>query len=328
MEVLVLLSSFEQPKHMRDFLTYLEVIKGKSKNTITSYEFDLCIFFRFLKIERGLIDKKTSFKDIKINDCDTTFIKEINLSELYSFVKFSQNVRKNSNKTKARKIACLKSFFNYLHKRAKIIDEDISVDLEFPSITKSAPLYLTLDESKRLIGNVDAKAENYYRDYCIFILFLNCGLRMSELLSINIDDIKGDTINVLGKGDKERTVYLPPSCIRAIEDYLKIRVNIKNIEDEDSKKALFVSKKKNRLNRRSVHDIVKKYSLKTGLDRKISAHKLRHTAATNLYKYGEVDIRTLQYILGHESVATTQIYTHLDNEDIRKAVNKNPLGDI
>lgn len=317
-----------QPKYMVDFLRYLKVIKGKSENTIIGYENDLYIFFRFLKLERGLADDSIPFNNINIIDCDEDFIRKIDLSELYAFIEFVQDSRGNINSSKARKIACLRSFFKYLHKKAKIINENIAAELESPKLDKRNPICLTLEESRSLLQAVDKKNKNYYRDYCILTIFLNCGVRLSELVSINIDDIKEDTIRIIGKGNKERTIYLTPACILAIDDYMKIRQDIHGIKGDDDKKALFISNKKNRLNKRTINDIVKKYTTNIGLIGKYTPHKLRHTAATILYKYGEVDIRTLQQILGHESVATTQIYTHIDNEDIRVAVNKNPLGHI
>lgn len=315
------------PKYAKDFLTYIKVISGKSENTIIGYRNDLTIFFRFLKIERNLVPLNTPFEEIEISDCDKDFIKDIDFTELLGFMEYSQNVRNNIASSKARKIACIRSFFHYLYKKARIIDEDISKELDTPKIGKRNPLYLTLDESKKLLYNIDKKSKNYYRDYCIIILFLNCGLRLSELVNINLSDINNDIIRVVGKGNKERFIYLTPSCINAIKEYLPYREEILNKGCKE-KKALFISNKKNRLNKRTVEDIVKKNILRAGLQKKYSPHKLRHTAATNLYKYGNVDIRTLQAILGHESVSTTQIYTHIDSDDIRAAINKNPLGNI
>lgn len=320
------MEKFKEPKYMRDFLTYLKAIKGKSENTIIGYRNDLSLFFKFLKINRGLAED-ICFEEVDISDCDKGFIKEIDLSELFLFIEYVGEKRNNINSSKARKIACLKAFFNYLHKKAKIVDENIAIELDAPKIGKRIPICLTLDESLFLLSNMDTLSKNYKRDYCILIIFLNCGLRLSELVSINIEDISEDTIKVIGKGDKQRTVYLTDSCLRAIDGYLKIRTKMNPyIKIEEDKKALFISNKKNRLNKRTIEDIVRKHILKAGLSPKYTPHKLRHTAATILYKHGKVDIRTLQAILGHESVATTQIYTHIDSEDIRIAVNKNPLG--
>jgi site-specific recombinase XerD len=204
------------------------------------------------------------------------------------------------------------------------VDENPALNLESPKISRRNPTYLTLDESKSLLRAVDGK--NKERDYCILTLFLNCGLRLSELCGINISNIKGDILTVIGKGNKERTVYLNNACMKAIEDYLSVRSkNLHKIIDKD---ALFISKNWTRLNKRTVEMMLKKYLKAADLDTdKYTPHKLRHTAATLMYKYGNVDIRSLQKILGHENLSTTQIYTHVDDEKLREAINSNPLSD-
>lgn len=315
------------PEAMVEFLNYLTTIRGKSPNTVRAYKVDLTLFFRFMKLYRGMVSNETEFENIAINDIDNKFIKSIKLSDLYAFIAFAEEYRKNGNYAKARKVATLKSFFKYLNGKAKMIDDNPAAELESPKIDKRNPIYLTLDESKRLLLNMDEKDKNYYRDYCILTLFLNCGMRLSELCSIDITKIKEDTLRIIGKGNKERTVYLNSACLRAINDYLRVRDTSKVPPEE--KNALFISAKHRRINKRSVERLVKKYTLEAGLDNnKYTPHKLRHTAATLMYKHGNVDIRSLQSILGHENVSTTQIYTHVDDQQLREAVNSNPLKDL
>ncbi|GAA0723146.1 tyrosine recombinase XerC [Clostridium malenominatum] len=312
------------PRQLNDFLNYLGTIKGKSLNTIQGYKVDLTMFFRFLKLYRGQVSDDTDFDSIKINDIQDGVIREVRLTDLYAFLAFAENYRNNGSYARARKVATLRSFFKFLHGKAKIIDENPALDLESPKINKRNPVYLTLDESKDLLNSITGKYAA--RDYCIVTLFLNCGLRLSELCGIDISKIRGDTLTVVGKGDKERTIYLNNACIKSIENYLKIRnEDADKIKDKD---ALFLSKNYTRINKRSVEMLVKKYVKKAGLDEEnYTPHKLRHTAATLMYKYGNVDIRSLQQILGHENVSTTQIYTHVDNEKLREAVKSNPLSE-
>ena len=232
--------------------------------------------------------------------------------------------RGNGNSAKARKVASIRSFFDYLHTKINLIEKNPANNLEFPKTDNRQPVYLTLEQAKSLLDTISNNPNELFRkrDYAIVTLFLNCGLRLSELVSIDIHKIKEDTLTVIGKGNKERTIYLNDACKEALNDYIKIRP--KDAKDE---KALFLSKRKNRISTRAVQHMIDKYLEKTGLDPSIySTHKLRHTAATLMYKYGNVDIRALQDILGHENVATTQIYTHIDDERLREAVNSNPLS--
>lgn len=315
------------PTRVNEFLSYLNVIRGKSLNTVAGYKVDLTMFFRFLIIYKGFCPGNTEIEEIKINDIDDNFIKSIKLVDIFSFLSYVENQRNNSSYARARKVAAIRAFFRYLNTKTKVLDENPAADLETPKISKRNPVYLTLEESKELINSVDEDNKHPKRDLCIITLFLNCGLRLSELCSIDISRIKGDTLTVIGKGNKERTVYLNKACLKAISDYLKER-NLMEIMD-DQKDALFISERKGRINKRTVEVIVKKYIGAAGLDRtKYTPHKLRHTAATLMYKHGNVDIRSLQKILGHESISTTQIYTHVDDERLREAVSSNPLNDL
>lgn len=311
------------PKVIKGYLSYLSSIKGSSKQTVDAYRGDLILFFRFLKIYYGQVDEITPFHEISIMDIDIQFIREINLSDIYGFLEHLENDRQNVGTTRARKVACLKSFFKYAYNKAKFIDYDLGTELETPKIQKKMPIYLTIAESQILINSVDSR--NTVRDKCIIILFLNTGMRLSELCGINISSIKGDSLIITGKGNKQRFVYLNDSCLDAIARYKKVRKKIEKYIDKDHKDALFISEQKKRISKRTVEDVVNNALEKAGLSQQYSVHKLRHTAATLMYK-GGADIRSLQTILGHESVATTQIYTHVDQDQLRKTVKLNPLN--
>ena len=302
------------PNYVDDFLTYMEAISGKSVNTIKEYRYDLSMFFRFM-CDRKSVEKPEDFT-VKMLDA-------IVLTDLYAFLNYTNRERGDKAPTRARKVACLRSFFKYCHSKAGIIGQNPAAELDSPKIVKSLPRYLDLDECKALLNVIDG--EHRERDYCMIILFLNCGMRLSELVGINITDIKGDTLVVMGKGNKERTVYLNESCIDAINNYLAVRPKTEGPD----KNALFLSNRRQRISGKTVQYTVKKYIRLAGLDeKKYSTHKLRHTAATLMYSYGDVDIRALQEILGHTSVATTEIYTHVKNARIKEAVAKNPLAEF
>lgn len=323
------LEKSKHPKRVIEFLNYLENVKGKSLNTIKGYSVDLGLFFKFLKVYKGLENniELEKIEEVEISDLGDNFIKDITLSDIYAFLAFLEKVRNNSAYARARKVATLKSFFKFLNSKIKLIDENPTVELESPKINKRHPVYLTLDQSITVLNSMDKGNKNYYRDYCILTLFLNCGMRLSELCNIEIEKIKGDTLTIIGKGNKERTVYLNEASIAAIENYLKNRNDLK--ATEEAKKYLFLSSKYRPINKRSVEILVKKHIENAGFkDQKYTPHKLRHTAATLMYKYGNVDIRSLQNILGHENISTTQIYTHVDDETLREAVKTNPLANI
>lgn len=320
--------SLDLPICIIDFLNYLETIKGKSLNTINAYRIDLQLFFRFLKVyKRYPIPNGIEFEEIPLNDIDDYFIKTIKLTDLYAFISFVEKQRNNSSYARARKVATLKSFFKFLHGKAKILSENPALELESPKISKRHPVFLTLEQSILLLSSLDKNNPNYLRDYCILTLFLNCGMRLSELCSIRLDKIKGDTLTIVGKGNKERTVYLNDACVKAIHNYLAIRDDSRAWEED--KKFLFLSSRNLPINKRTVELLVKKHVVNAGIvDGKYTPHKLRHTAATLMYKHGNVDIRSLQSILGHENISTTQIYTHVDDDILREAVKLNPLSKL
>jgi len=317
------ISDYSMPPVLKEFLDYLQTIRGKSKNTIQVYFYDLRIFFRFLKLHRNLADKKIEFDKIDICDVDAILLKTVVLSDLYAFMSYVSNKRDNTSYARARKVASLKSFFNYLANKAKLLDANPASELESPRILKRLPRYLNIEESKRLLSSV--KGEYSARDFAIITLFLNCGIRLSELVGINLNSIKDDNLRVIGKGGKERSIPLNNACLNAVDAYRRVRP-VNGLKDRN---ALFISERKLRISKESVQKLVKKYIIDAGLDpQRYSTHKLRHTAATLMYKYGNVDIRTLQELLGHESIATTEIYTHLDKQQLKDAVDSNPLSDF
>lgn len=309
-----------------EFISYFSGIKERSDGTIQEYEYDLELFFRFLKQYRGL-DKGQDFNEISIEDIDLEFLKSIQLSEMYRFISWLGQERDNGPAARSRRISALRSFFNFLHTKAKVIDSNPAAELESPKLKKTLPKYLSVDESISVLSEaVNSDDPFAQRDYCILTLFLNCGMRLTELCNIDISDIKEDTLTVIGKGGKERTIYLNQICVQAINDYLPHRIKPK-LSDKESQDALFISRNRRRISQRAVQNMVKKYLEKAGIDtRKYSVHKLRHTAATLMYQYGQVDIRSLQQILGHSSVSTTEIYTHINEDMLHEAVEKNPLN--
>ncbi len=316
------------PELVNDFIDYMIGIKNRSVNTVHEYYYDLRDVFRFLKLY--IIDK-ISFKNLNdelivqtdIKNLDIAFFKKIQLEDLHSYLNYLTTQRLDKPRTRARKVATLKSFFNYLTLKKKVLEKNPAVELETPKLPKRLPKYLTLEESVTLLNSVDGKFEK--RDLCILTLFLNCGLRLSELININMKDIKDNVLTVVGKGNKERSIYLNETCQKALAEYIAIRPK-DNVKDRE---ALFISNRGTRIGKRTVEMLVKKYITLAGLDpKKYSPHKLRHTAATLLHKYGGVDIRSLQEILGHESVSTTEIYTHVDNDEIRNALENNPLNNL
>lgn len=310
------------PDILKSFLIYIESIQGKSKNTAEEYFYDLRTFFRYLKYRFNLNINNLEFDKINISDVDLDLIKKVDLNLIYEYMNFLNRDKGNSTASRARKIASLRSYFKYLTNKKNLLPENPISELESIKIKKSNPKNLTVDDSLALLSVISGK--NAIRDYCIITLFLNCGLRLSELVSINLLDVRNDTLIITGKGNKERTVYLNDACMNSIKNYMEIRKEIK--PDVFNEQALFLSGRNKRISRRMVQQIVENNIKKLGLDpHKYTTHKLRHTAATLMYQSG-VDIRALQEILGHEHLSTTEIYTHVDNEQIREAAERNPLS--
>ena len=323
----------EAPQILRDFLAYHETVKAHSKRTVDEYFLDLRNFFRYLKQCRfaELTDKRLD--EIGIQDVDLEFISSVTLSDLYNYMAYLSRERarhQNSIMTdyglntasRARKLAAIRSFFNFLTDKTHQLSENPIREMDSPKLKKNLPKYLTLDESLLLLESVSGI--NAERDYCILTLFLNCGLRISELIGLNLSDIRGDSMRVVGKGNKTRTVFLNDACQEAIGRYLAVR---RPVTGPDAN-ALFLSTRDERITRSAVHAMVKRRLEAAGLDSsEYSSHKLRHTAATLMLKNG-VNIRAVQEVLGHDHLNTTQIYTHIDNEDLRIAAKANPLARV
>ena len=309
-----------------DFLDYMKATKGASENTVKEYYYDLRMFVRFIKRRKGLVDSSIDFDDIPIEDINAEILESVTKQDIYAYNAFLERERKISNKSKFRKISSIRSFYNYLHSKIDIIKVNPVIDIDMPKVEKTLPVYLSLEQSLKLLKTIEnskLKAVYKKRDYAIVTLFLNCGMRLSELAGINISHVQEDnTLKVIGKGNKERVIYLNQACIYAINEYLKVRPQI---EDD----AMFLSMRQQRMSNRSIQHMIEKHMKNSGLDtNKYSVHKLRHTAATLLYEYGNADIRSLQEILGHESVNTTEIYTHVNKKALKKMVASNPLAGI
>lgn len=321
------------PQILRDFLTYHETIKGQSPRTISEYYLDLRMFLRFVKLMRNDLPIHTKLDDINIRDIDLDFIRQIETSDVFDFLSYLANDRTTnpdslspdygiSSAARARKLSALKSFYKYLTVRTKQLAENPVADLEYPKLRKSLPKYLTMEQSAALLRSVEG--QNQVRDYAILMIFLNCGIRRSELVGLNISDIYEDRLRVVGKGNKERFVYFGTPCRKAIEAYMVER-NKKVLTDN---RALFGSRNGNRISVTAVHRLVEKALKQAGLDAtQFSAHKLRHTAATMMLS-GGVDVKTVQEVLGHENLNTTQIYTHIENTELKIAAEANPLSKL
>ena len=314
------------PEIIKGFLIYSETVKNKSASSVNEYFSDLRTFFRYILKVRGLSPTDVPFKEIDISDVDLELVKTVTLQDLYAFLVFCKNELNNSANTRARKCSVLKIYFRYLALNTKQIDSNPAELLEAPKTTRSLPKHLTLKDSVELLNSVDGP--NKERDYCILTIFLNCGLRLSELCGINLNDISSDgKLRVLGKGSKERMIYLNKACVDALEKYLRVR-SLEGIPPE-YKNALFISRNKRRISNKTVQHIVYSFLDKAGFGNMgLSTHKLRHTAATLMYQEGNVDIRALKEVLGHSSLNTTQIYTHVSDESVKQAFESNPLANI
>ena len=318
----------EASELIKDFLYYLQTVKGRSPSTVDEYFNDLRTFFRFIKVQKGIVPPDTPYQDIRVDDVDLALVSSVTLSDGYEFMNYLLRVRKNNKAARARKTTSVKSFYNYLTSKKHLLAVDPLKDLERPNAREKNPMpkYLTLEQSIELLNAVDGKFKE--RDYCILTFFLNCGMRLAELVAMNYNDIKSDhTAQIIGKGSKKRLIYLNDACMSAFEAYMKVRP-VDGVRAED-KYALFLSAQHRRISRESVQKLVYKYLEKIGLDSQgYSVHKLRHTAATLMYQHGNVDIRVLKDVLGHESLSTTEIYTHLDSRQIEAAAKSNPLSKI
>ena len=313
------------PPIIKEFLGYMGTVKGKSPLTVEEYFMDLRTFFRYMKQHRNQVPQDMPFDEISIDDIDLEFIKTITLTDVYEYMNFVSKKKKNKATTRSRKVSSLRTYFQYLTNKVNKLEHNPITELETPKTKKSLPKYLTLEQSMDLLNAVEGPYQS--RDYCIITLFLNCGMRLSELVNINLNDInhKEHVMRITGKGNKERLVYLNDACMDAIKTYLKDRPADGLIDRE----ALFISRERKRISPKTVQAMVNKYLEKIGLGGPgYSVHKLRHTAATLMYQYGEVDIRVLKDILGHENLGTTEIYTHISDEQMKKASKSNPLSNV
>ena len=318
----------EAPELIRDFLQYHETIRNHSVRTVDAYYVDLRLFFRYIKWDHGLVPQDTPFEEILIDDVDLDFIRAIKKADIYNFLSWLSRDRPGKKQpglgvaARARKLVSVRSFFSYLELKRNLLAVNPAADIDPPRLRKSLPVYLTEPDAEKLLDAVHGPYAE--RDFCMLLLLLSCGMRVSELVGLDITDITDETVRVLGKGNKERILYLNPACRQAIADYLAVREET-NVLQKD-KNALFLSRNHRRVSVDTVENLVKKASLTAGLDAKrYSPHKLRHTAATLMLQNG-VDVRTLQEVLGHESLNTTQIYTHIDNDGLRTAARANPIG--
>ncbi len=323
----------EAPQILREFLAYHETIKGHSQRTVDEYFLDLRNFFRFLKQRRDPSLADRALDEISIADVDLAFVKSVALTDVYEYMSYLSRDRvQHLNSThsdvglsavsRARKIATIRSFYNYLTNKMHYLEVNPVKDIDSPKLKKTLPKYLSYDESVQLLDSVDGK--NQERDYCILTLFLNCGLRISELVGLNLQDLHENTLRILGKGNKVRIVYLNEACQSALEQYLAVRRPITGRDEQ----ALFLSTQNERISRSGVHALVKKRLAAAGIDAsQYSSHKLRHTAATLMLQNG-VDVRAVQEVLGHEHLNTTEIYTHVDNDALRVAAKANPLSKV
>lgn len=322
----------KNPEYLNSFLDYSITILNKSPNSVKEYNYDLANFLKFMMIHFKLTNE-TDHNEIDIRAFTKEYLAKITLNDIHAYVSHLAIDNRSKATTRARKISTIRIFFKYLSQKAGILEINPAQNLETPKLGKREPKYLSLDDSKKLLSVAENEDNrNYKRDYAITTLFLNCGIRLSELVGININDIDFNEckLTVIGKGNKERTVYLNKSCMVALNDYLASRTpaNMVKHDSKNSEKALFISEQKQRISNRTVQNIISKELKQAGLDTKnLSVHKLRHTAATLMYQYGNVDIRALQELLGHESISTTEIYTHVNNDQVRRAVESNPLSD-
>lgn len=311
------------PFYLKEFLTYMRVVKNRSERTVEAYYIDISNFLKFIKLQKSSVSFNSVSNDVDIADVSIDVIKSITLLDVYEYLNYTANEHSNTAKTRARKVSSLRMFFKYLTKNTQYLDTNPIENIETPSIKNPLPKYLTLEQTVDLLDSVNGKFSK--RDYCILTFFVNCGFRLSELVGINTSDISDNHVRITGKGNKQRVLYLNNACQRALKDYL---------EDESRPKAkgsdaLFVSRQGNRISARRVQQIVDDALKACGLSGEgYSTHKLRHTAATLMYQHGHVDVRVLQKILGHEGLQTTQIYTHVADEQVENALSHSPLNDV
>lgn len=321
----------QMPEPVAEFSQYMLVVKGRSPRTVEQYEIDLMLFFKFLKCKRnGLSTDGEDFDNLTIYEMTFSDAEKVSRNEVLQFLNFAALGRENVARTRARKLSTLKSFYKYYCGTVMKFGKNPVENVDSPKIPKSLPKHLSADESIDLLSAVNDDEESRYRErnFCIITLFLNCGMRLSELVGINVTDIDRDmtSLRVMGKGAKERIIYLNDACRAALRSYFEVR---DKTPVPSAKNALFLSSRHKRISKQMVQTVVNKYLEAAGLSgRGLSVHKLRHTAATLMYQTGKVDIRVLKDILGHEQLNTTQIYTHISDTEMEKAMTLNPLAEV
>lgn len=315
----------DNPQILDDYLNYLKTIRGLSPKTIHEYRYDLMRFLHFTVRRKN----STHFRDlpleaVPLDEVDEEWLSHISFDDLLAFLADSDDAEGLSASRRARLSSALRSFFKYLVSVRESFEKNPAEKLTSPKRKKRHPVYLTLEEAVTLLKTAAQEPNRFFRarDVAILMTFLTTGLRLSELCGLNLNSIREGQIHVIGKGNKERMIYITDSCAVSIEHYRAVRPIVPN---ED---ALFLSSRHQRISPRAVQHRIEQLLQKAGFDTRLyTTHKLRHTAATLLYREG-VDIRTLQRILGHESLATTQIYTHVDDAQAKQAVEKNPLAHL
>ena len=318
------------PSLVREFASYKAVMQNASEKTISEYLLDLRTFFRYLRARELDIDVHSEeFLNIDISGIELDYIKNITTEDIYEFLLYADSDRENMAAAKARKLSSIKGFFKYLHTKRMMIDENPAINIESPKQKQALPKFLSMEESLMLLDAVrgDRESKSRVRDYAIITLFLNCGMRVSELVGIDLNDVDRHfrSLTVTGKGNKQRIVYLNSACREALADYYTERTSEKHVATTSH--ALFLSNREQRISVKTVQWLVYKYLEMAGLESKhYSVHKLRHTAATLMYQTGNVDVRVLKDILGHEQLNTTQIYTHVSNRSMEEAMENNPLS--
>lgn len=314
------------PKRVVEYLNYMGAIRDASPLTTEGYARDLKLFFEYIaEVNRDIPDEKNRNEKVDLSFIDDSYLSKITLNDIHGFLAYCNGDRKNTSVTRARKASALHGFFKYVSDKMNYIESNPASQLQVSPSKKKLPKYLTLEQSRQLLESIDG--DNKARDYCIITLFLNCGLRLAELVGLNLSDfnLTTKTLIVTGKGNKQRMLYLNKACVDALTAYLAVRP-VDGLRGDD-RNALFISRLKKRMGRQAVQLMVYGYLKKIGLDGDhYSVHKLRHTAATLMYQYGDVDVLVLKEMLGHENISTTEIYTHIENKQLRQAAKMNPLS--
>ncbi len=323
-------------KPLLDFSNYKQNVQNRSLLTVSEYLLDLHIFFKFLCAVRADVEPcDEEFEKIDLRGCDYAFMESVTPDEIYDYISYLRRGRGISPRSAQRKLSAVKSLYKFATVTGKIKNNPAR-DIDHSASKKTLPKYMTLNESVDLLNSVSEEKDSKtkLRDYAIIITFLNTGMRLSELVSINMEDFDRDmtSLVVTGKRSKQRIVYINDAARDAILEYRgSLTEEQKNVKDEKSKNRhpVFLSNRNERISNKTVQWLVHKHLVNAGLGYKqLSTHKLRHTAATLMYREGGVDIRVLQDILGHEQLNTTQIYTHVASSNVEQAVHQNPLADF